>query len=149
MKQGTWLRRKPFSPNARGMSVKAAPKPIASRGMKGAPATVEQKAWHDRLCQYGCVACRRDGIINLNVSVHHCDGRTKPHAHWFALPLCAGHHQDGTGAIGLIAIHPHKGRFTIRYGREIVLLRDLVVSLMADGQDVPLPVLSLITLPHV
>lgn len=49
------------------------------------------------------------------------DGRTKPDAHWNVLPLCAGHHQDGTGLPGLVAVHPWKRRFEARYGSQAEL----------------------------
>ncbi|MOA33025.1 hypothetical protein D3C78_1542830 [compost metagenome] len=56
------------------------------------------------------------------VSIHHIDGRTKPGAHSRVLPLCAGHHQDGYGAPGLIAVHPYKARFEKQYGPQLELL---------------------------
>jgi hypothetical protein len=44
------------------------------------------------------------------------------------LPLCAGHHQDGTGNNKeLIAVHPYKARFEARYGAQMKLL-DMVMS---------------------
>ncbi|MFT8276120.1 Ref family recombination enhancement nuclease [Kerstersia gyiorum] len=95
---------------------------LASRGMKGAAPTAEQKRFHDRLACLGCIACRLDGMHQPVVSIHHIDGRTKPNAHWEVLPLCAGHHQDGTGAPGLIAVHPWKTRFEARYGTQYELL---------------------------
>ena len=62
---------------------------------------------------------------NPVVSIHHVDGRTKPGAHMRVLPLCAGHHQDGTGAPGLIAVHPWKARFEARYGTQESLLQEV------------------------
>jgi hypothetical protein len=39
------------------------------------------------------------------------------------LPLCAGHHQKGTGPNpSLIAVHPNKARFEERYGSQMELL---------------------------
>lgn len=91
--------------------------------MKGRSPTQAEKRFHDALCQHiGCVACRIDGQINFYCSVHHIDGRTKPWAHWLVLSLCAGHHQDGTGVPGLIAVHPWKTRFQTKYGRQEQLL---------------------------
>ena len=87
------------------------------------PTSIEKK-YHDDLCRIvGCIACRLDGNINHVVSVHHCDGRTKPGCHKKVLPLCAGHHQDGTGEDKtMIAIHPWKRRFEERYGTQEVLM---------------------------
>ena len=93
--------------------------------MKGRTRTAAEKHLHDRLAnEVGCIACRADGNRNMLVSIHHIDGRTKPGAHSRVLPLCAGHHQDGTGAPGLIAVHPWKRRFEDKYGRQLDLLED-------------------------
>lgn len=106
--------------------------------MKGKSPSAAQKRFHDALCMnVGCVACRLDGVGNFNVSVHHMDGRTKPDAHWLVLPLCAGHHQDGTGAPGLIAVHPWKARFESEYGRQRDLLIAAIEILHNRGQVVP------------
>lgn len=106
------------------------PKPMKSRGMKGRPPTAEEARFMDAIAKLGCVACRKDGWENLDVSVHHIDGRTKSGAHMLVLPLCAGHHQDGTGANPtLIAVHPHKARFEARYGTQRELLAECVAML--------------------
>lgn len=106
--------------------------------MKGKSPSAAQKRFHDALCQHvGCVACRIDGIGNFNVSVHHLDGRTKPEAHWLVLGLCAGHHQDGTGAPGLIAVHPYKARFEARYGKQKDLLVWAIEILQDQGHVIP------------
>lgn len=91
--------------------------------MKGRNPTVAERHFHDRIASLGCIACRLDGVTNSQVSIHHIDGRTKPGAHMRVLPLCGGHHQDGTGAPGMIAVHPWKARFEARYGRQEDLLK--------------------------
>lgn len=105
----------------------------------GRPVTREEKVFHDLLCRVvGCVACRfGHGVPNTYCSVHHIDGRTKPHAHWLVLPLCAGHHQDGTGAPGLLAIHPWKRRWEARYGTQRELLARAIELIVQAGHDVP------------
>lgn len=111
--------------------------------MKGRPPTTAQKAYHDLLCRVvGCAACRIDKRLNPLVSVHHIDGRTKPNAHWLVLPLCAGHHQDGTGIPGLIAVHPWKARFEKRYGYQRDILCRCINYLQRLGHDVPKEALS-------
>ncbi|MVW72152.1 Ref family recombination enhancement nuclease [Bordetella sp. 15P40C-2] len=106
--------------------------------MKGISPTAEQRQFHDLLCAVvGCVACRLHGVINTHVSVHHIDGRTKKLAHWLVLPLCAGHHQEGTGAPGMIAVHPWKARFEQKYGKQLDLLRRCVRFLLAKRCEVP------------
>ena len=105
-------------------------KPMKSRGMKGRPPTADEARFMDAIAELGCVACRKDGWENLDVSVHHIDGRTKPGAHLLVLPLCAGHHQAGTGANPtLIAVHPDKARFEARYGTQRELLAQCVAML--------------------
>jgi len=106
------------------------PKPMRSRGMKGRPPTAEESRFMDAIAKLGCIACRKDGWESLNVSVHHIDGRTKPGAHLLVLPLCAGHHQSGTGANPtLIAVHPDKARFEARYGMQRELLAECIEML--------------------
>lgn len=101
--------------------------------MKGTTRTRAEKHLHDQLAALGCIACRIDGVHNPHVSIHHIDGRTKPGAHLRVLPLCAGHHQDGTGAPGLIAVHPWKRRFEAKYGSQLALLEDCL-ELLADRE---------------
>ncbi|MBA1179556.1 recombinase [Pseudomonas psychrotolerans] len=91
--------------------------------MKGKTPSAAEKRFHTALASLGCIACRMDGRLNLVVSIHHIDGRTRPGAHLRVLPLCAGHHQDGTGIPGLIAVHPWKRRFEDRYGSQDELLQ--------------------------
>ncbi len=111
--------------------------------MKGSNPTKAQRMFWDAMCQtVGCVACRIDGIGNFHVSVHHLDGRTKPNAHWLVLPLCAGHHQDGTGAPGLIAVHPWKARFEAKYGKQSDLLVNAIGYMQRQGQEIPIEALA-------
>jgi len=110
-------------------------KPMASRGMKGRPPTADEARFMSAIAELGCVACRHDGWSNPDVSVHHIDGRTKPGAHLLVLPLCAGHHQDGTGTNPtLIAVHPYKARFEARYGTQRALLAECVNLLDSPQQ---------------
>lgn len=100
--------------------------------MKGATPTKADKQLWDKLAQVGCIACLKDGVQNLHVSIHHIDGRTKQGAHKLVLPLCAGHHQDGTGAPGLVAVHPWKARFEQLYGSQ----RELLAYALRRAQEV-------------
>ena len=94
------------------------------------PTAAEKEYW-DRLCrEIGCIACRHDGYFNPVVSIHHCGGRTKPDCHKKVLPLCAGHHQDGTQPdSGKIAIHPWKKRFESMYGTQAELMDECKLAL--------------------
>jgi hypothetical protein len=69
------------------------------------------------------------------VSIHHIAGRTLPDAHKLVLPLCAGHHQDGTGQDkSMIAVHPYKARFEAKYGTQKELLAE-VMQLIGVNHD--------------
>lgn len=94
--------------------------------------TKAEKEYHDAVASLGCIACAIDGNQNDLVSIHHCDGRTKKGAHMKVLPLCAGHHQDGTGADkSMIAIHPYKKRFETRYGTQQELMEHITEQLIS------------------
>jgi len=91
--------------------------------MKGRSPTRAEKMFHDKLAGLGCIVCRQlDYDPYSPVSIHHIYGRTRKDAHAFVLPLCAGHHQQGTGAAGLIAVHPNKAEFERAYGTQLALL---------------------------
>ena len=93
--------------------------------------TKSELAYWDRVAAIGCIACRIDGRYNPVVSIHHVEGRTKPGCHKKVLPLCAGHHQNGTGNDkSLIAIHPFKRRFEDRYGtqEQLMEMRDHILG---------------------
>lgn len=93
--------------------------------MKGRAPTAAEAQFMDRMGTLPCICCLKDGWENREISLHHIDGRTMPGAHFLVLPLCAGHHQDGTGPNpGLIAVHPYKARFEARYGMQIDLLAE-------------------------
>lgn len=88
--------------------------------MRGKATTKAEKAFHNRIAQIGCIACRMEGIENNHVSIHHIDGRTKPGSHYKVLPLCAVHHQHGTDEFP--SVHPWKARFESKYGSQLELL---------------------------
>jgi hypothetical protein len=106
------------------------PKPMKSRGMKGRPPTAEEARFMDRMGTLPCICCLKDGWENREISLHHIDGRTMEGVHFRVLPLCAGHHQDGTGPNPtLVAVHPHKARFEERYGKQMDLLAECMAML--------------------
>ena len=112
-----------------------APKRKAGLKSKERTVTAAEKLLWTRLAALGCVACAKDGNFNTHVSIHHVDGRTKPGCHQLVLPLCAGHHQDGTGEDkALIAVHPWKARFEARYGSQAELMAECAQAL---GEQLP------------
>ena len=96
------------------------------------PSKKEKEIWN-AIAELGCIACRKDGRFNPYVSIHHCDGRAKPGAHKKVLALCAGHHQDGSGAMDLIAVHPYKARFEAKYGTQEELMEETKNLLIKKG----------------
>jgi hypothetical protein len=85
--------------------------------------TYSEKRYWSKLAELGCIACAQDGIFNPVVSIHHCEGRTKDGCHMRVLPLCAGHHQDGSEpGSDKIAVHPWKKRFEKKYGTQEYLM---------------------------
>lgn len=110
----------------------------------GRSVTATEKKWHDDMADMcGCICCLLDGrprdyTLPAHVSIHHCDGRTKAHAHYFVLPLCEGHHQQGTGQDKtLLAVHGHKARFIEAYAEEIELVAMCVQLVECAGREIP------------
>lgn len=123
--------------------------------MEGRSKTQGEQKWHDTIAEVcGCICCILDGRPRNYeeqpyVSIHHCDGRTKRHAHWYVLPLCAGHHQPGTGPIKtMTAVHGNKSDFIAEYAREIQLVECCVQMVEAAGQPVPVEVQALLAKWH-
>jgi hypothetical protein len=109
---------------------------LKSRGMKGRAPTAAERAVMNAIAGLGCIACAKDGIVNPWISLHHISGRTAPNAHMLVLPLCAGHHQDGTGIDpSLIAVHPYKARFEARYGTQMELLTECMAKIEWNKQS--------------
>lgn len=142
MKRSTPLKRTAMPPRTKAMPSRPlarldlagartkAPAPKARLKSKEHPVSDKDKALWSRLAALGCIACMKDGRFNDVVSIHHCDGRTKPGCHERVLPLCAEHHQrDDTDLLQRIAIHPDKGRFEARYGTQAELMAECTVLL--------------------
>lgn len=91
----------------------------------------EARLWDRMAREIGCIVFRVAARpANDYVSIQHIDGRTKP-GRQLVLPLCAGHHQAGTGEDkSLVAVHPNKARFEALYGSQRELL-----AIWADFAD--------------
>lgn len=92
------------------------------------PPTKVEREWMNRITDYGCIACRKDGIHDSPASVHHIVQGNRRMGHLFTLPLCYAHHQGG-GLGGVPSVHQAKATFTKRYGSELELLAELQVQL--------------------
>lgn len=80
-----------------------------------------EKKFQDNLVnKVGCVCCRWHGQVNHYCTIHHIDGKTKPHSQWYVLPLCAAHHQKGTNTDHqwILARHGDKSHWEKKYGTE-------------------------------
>ena len=142
MKRTGFARKEPMARGA-GLTVKKPttkraakmPAPKARLKTKQLAVTADEKVYWSRLAQeVGCIACLRDGNFNPHVSIHHIDGRTKAGCHMLVLPLCAGHHQDGTGEDkSMLSVHPWKKRFEKHYGDQASLKArcDAILGLVA------------------
>ena len=108
------------------------PKGIRAKPGKGAPTAAERR-WIAAIVAHGCVACRIDGLPPRPAAVHHILQGGVRLGHLYTLPLCPGHHQDGTGEPGLIARHPWKTRFELAYGAELDLLARLRAEIGAPA----------------
>ncbi|WP_257572831.1 Ref family protein [Janthinobacterium sp. UMAB-56] len=118
---------------------RTASKRKASLKSKERAVTTAEKLLWTRLAALGCVACKKDGKFNTHVSIHHVDGRTKPGCHQLVLPLCSGHHQDGTGEDKtMVAVHPWKTRFEARYGTQVELMAECAQALN-EQRSAPAP----------
>jgi hypothetical protein len=115
------------------------PKGIEAKPGKRKPTATEAR-WMAAIVDYGCVACRMDGLLVRGAdgvyeaqrpAVHHILRGGRRIGHLFTLPLCdPGHHQNGA-ELGLISRHPYKARFEARYGTEFELLAKLKTELGA------------------
>ncbi len=99
----------------------AVPKGITAKPGKRSRTVIEAE-WISRAVEYGCLACRLDGLEPRPSAYHHIVVGGRRLGHLFGFGLCdPGHHQNGD-AIGLVSRHPHKARFEKRYGAEMYLL---------------------------
>jgi len=72
----------------------------------------------DAVRDIGCIVCLEQYGGYRPATIHHCEGKTKPAAHYSVLPLCYEHHQGGGEAGMFISRHPWKARFEEAYGSE-------------------------------
>jgi hypothetical protein len=125
------MKRTGFKPKGRDWSLtngtlsrKLAPRKTSLKTRQRAVTSEEKRLWDRMASEVGCIACRVAGRPTSDyVSIHHIEGRTKPGCHQLVLPLCAGCHQQGTGADkSLVAVHPNKAAFEQLYGTQHELL---------------------------
>lgn len=61
--------------------------------MKGRKPTADEQRHLDRVGKMPCIVCELFYDVETPATIHHCDGKTKPEAHFKVLPLCGPHHQ--------------------------------------------------------
>jgi len=91
--------------------------------MHGRTPTAKEKLWMNVVAGYGCYCCRKNGVDNQHILIHHTVGRTKPNAHLKVIPLCAAHH-DYSSPIGL---HNNIGAWRRLWGREEDIVSELLI----------------------
>lgn len=89
----------------------------------------KEQAHMNAVREIGCIVCINEGLGLTPAAIHHCDGHTKPGAHYKTLPLCGLHHQGGNDCEAYTSIHPYKKRFEARYGTENALLAQITILL--------------------
>jgi hypothetical protein len=92
--------------------------------VKGRTPTAEERRWMDAVGELGCIACKKLGMYQPRVSIHHIEGRTKEGAHFKTLPLCYLHHQGGDSTGQYVSVHPWKRRFEEMFGTQEELLAE-------------------------
>ena len=89
--------------------------------MKGRNPDAGESKWHDKVATYGCYCCRKMGLHNTYILLHHCDGRTKPGAHYLVIPLCSDHHDRYVKT----GFHYNPGAWRKIWGRENAIIIEL------------------------
>ena len=91
--------------------------------MKGRQPTKAERQHMDRICQLGCVVCRKDMDVFSPAEVHHITGKTTPDAHMKTIALCSRHHRIKSNDGAWVSRHGDgRSAFEARYGRENDLL---------------------------
>lgn len=95
--------------------------------MKGRTPTSGEKMYMNAIVELGCIVCRKSFGVYSPATIHHCDGKTKPDAHYRSIALCPRHHQVASDS-GEWATRHGPGRntgktmFEAAYGSEQVLI---------------------------
>lgn len=87
-------------------------------GIKGRTPNAAEATHMNRVQELGCICCRIERGLFTPAEIHHIDGKTKPGAHLYVLPLCYFHHRAGLCTDDVVSRHPYKKRFEQRYGTE-------------------------------
>jgi len=91
--------------------------------VKGRNPTAEEKRHMAKVSSIGCIACLNMGYNTPPeyTLIHHCEGKTKPDAHFKVLPLCDRHHSRyyKTG------LHYNKRQWEKEHGTERELMEQV------------------------
>lgn len=107
--------------------------------MKGRNPTAAEKRYMTAAVELGCWVCMKHYDTYSPATIHHIDGKTKPGAHYNAIPLCAHHHQIASST-GEWATRHGPGRntgkkaFESAYGTEISM-RDEVWDVLGVNHE--------------
>lgn len=99
--------------------------------MNSKPSKAVEKAWLQRVAEYGCVVT---GVSNIQI--HHCVGREGKHnkyhiGRWFVLPLAFDLHDVSSN--NEYNITHHRKKFVEKFGKESELFADMCWMMLSDG----------------
>lgn len=63
--------------------------------------TAAQGRFMDMLAKLNCVICKRLGVKEARVELHHIAGGSSRQNNWLVVPLCGEHHRGGAGLHGM------------------------------------------------
>ncbi len=95
--------------------------------MKGRTPTAKEKRYMTAIVELGCCVCANTFDVYSPATIHHCDGKTKPGAHFKSIALCASHHQVASDSGEWATRHgpgrnAGKSMFEAAYGSEADLI---------------------------
>lgn len=84
--------------------------------------TNEEKEWHQKLREFGCIACYvQTGIQGTPCCVHHLTRTGRRISHMHTIGLCPDHHKGAPKGSPKVSFHHNKKAFTEAYGSEFEL----------------------------
>lgn len=89
--------------------------------MKGRTPTAQEKAYQDKVAEFGCYCCQKMGHFNSHILLHHTRGRVIPEAHMKIIPLCSSHHDYHVPG----GLHHGIGPWRKKWGREEDIVEEL------------------------
>lgn len=93
---------------------------------------IKEREHLSRVAALGCIACKKNGNYGTLAEIHHIregKGKGQRATHFEVIPLCPYHHRLGPPGE---AFHASPRRWVKKYGRETVLLKEVLTELYDD-----------------